>query len=659
MEQITAILLVLSAVLFLLLVFAALRLRSANRSSKTTITDARNIRKTAPYGLLTVNRSTGAILAANPAAAELFGRKPSELEGRSLEDFLTPTAGEENETSSVPGIPDGLTRFIRGDGFVTHLAVSPFANPEASQPAGTSTEEVDLMLVSQDARVAAEAALEDLEERYRAVISHAPALVYTIDLATGESSCDGDGTGFGTGDSGWLAALPGTPELPVHPEDASRLETLRAALGRPVVEEGASQGEQEEQDEAADPETTIEYRVLLEDRRELRLREEAWATPGGAEGPSFIRGVILDATRLRGLEDELDEALGINRAMMGVSGGGVAVRSAGRLFAVNPGGAEILGSTSEGLSGRAYLDFVHPDSERAARAGVRRTDRGDTEPKSRMVWLRDSGREVEVEVFAAPVRYAGDETAALLFFEDVTASERAKRKEVLLLEDLERRNARLEQFVLSTARNLASTLDDLDAATTRALDHPEDHDLRVASEKLSRMAEELSLLASLPDVSEGTSEPEEVDLSEIARAVSNRLEGGDATGRPPARERSVEMIVAGGLIVVGERKTLTRAMTGLVENAWRAAGRSPRPRIVVGRVERAEEPVFFVRDNGPGFDMAYAGSLFDPLRNEPPENGYGEGLSAASRIIERHCGQLWAESEPGKGATFYFTLQRP
>lgn len=640
MEQATTILAALSVVLFLLLVFTLFRLRSARRSKEEAESTTRNLREKAPYGLLTVNRDTGTILGANPAATELLGLGPTALEGKTVSELLATPAQYE----PAVGFPLGLTKFSRGDGSTTYLSVEVI---EEDTESGSQRDTTTLALTSEATRVRAEAALEDLEDRYREVISHASALVYTIDLSTGEDSHDG----------AWLGAVPGGPELPVNPEDEDRLKAFREALGEAASVDEEPGPETEPDDEAAHG-SVIEYRLttLEGGGREIQLREEARAVSASGERPPFIRGVILDITRLKEIEDKLDEALGMKRAMTRSSVVGIAVRSEGRLFEVNPAGAGILGSTPEELTGRVYLDFIHPDSERVARAGVRRTDRGDEEARSRMTWLRASGQEVEVEVFAIPLRYTRDEQAALLFFEDVTLRERTKRREVLRIEDLDRRNARLEQFVRAVSLDLAVSLTEIEAAVDPR-DTPDEtvstEALRHASGKMGRTVEELSSLASVPD---STGAGEEVDLSEVSRSASKSLGRDRTTDTDQTRERSVEVIVAGGLIVSGDRKTLTRAMTNLIENAWRAAGTSPRPRIVVGSVERAGEPVFFVRDNGPGFDMAHAGSLFDPMRDDLSGSGYGEGLPAASRIIERHGGHIWAESEPGKGATFYFTL---
>jgi light-regulated signal transduction histidine kinase (bacteriophytochrome) len=100
-------------------------------------------------------------------------------------------------------------------------------------------------------------------------------------------------------------------------------------------------------------------------------------------------------------------------------------------------------------------------------------------------------------------------------------------------------------------------------------------------------------------------------------------------------------------------------MENLLDNAWKFTGKEARPRIEFGRTIKAGKSVYFVRDNGVGFDMAYADKLFGAfqrLHTKEEFPGTGIGLATVRRIINRHSGHVWAEGEIGKGATFYFTL---
>ncbi len=101
-------------------------------------------------------------------------------------------------------------------------------------------------------------------------------------------------------------------------------------------------------------------------------------------------------------------------------------------------------------------------------------------------------------------------------------------------------------------------------------------------------------------------------------------------------------------------------MENLLGNAWKFTGKCPRPRIEFGCAQMENCRVFFVRDNGAGFDMTYKEKLFSPFQrvhSTADFPGDGIGLSTVQRVVSRHGGRVWAEGEPGKGAVFYFTLK--
>jgi len=111
--------------------------------------------------------------------------------------------------------------------------------------------------------------------------------------------------------------------------------------------------------------------------------------------------------------------------------------------------------------------------------------------------------------------------------------------------------------------------------------------------------------------------------------------------------------------VRGDPRLLRIVMGNLLNNAWKFTGKQPSARIELGVTERDGRPVYFVRDSGVGFDMAYSAKLFAPFyRLHPAEEspGTGIGLVTVQRIIGRHGGKVWAEGAVGQGATFYFTL---
>jgi light-regulated signal transduction histidine kinase (bacteriophytochrome) len=124
-------------------------------------------------------------------------------------------------------------------------------------------------------------------------------------------------------------------------------------------------------------------------------------------------------------------------------------------------------------------------------------------------------------------------------------------------------------------------------------------------------------------------------------------------------ERRVTFRITNGIVVNGDAKLLNIVLDNLIGNAWKYSGNREGTIIEFGVTEKEGQQAYFVSDNGPGFDMAYSEKLFIPFRRLPGAEefkGNGIGLATVERIIRRHGGRIWAESELGKGATFYFTL---
>ncbi len=144
-----------------------------------------------------------------------------------------------------------------------------------------------------------------------------------------------------------------------------------------------------------------------------------------------------------------------------------------------------------------------------------------------------------------------------------------------------------------------------------------------------------------------------VNLSELGEEIAQEL-------RATAPGRAVDFVIRIGLHVTGDRALLRALLTNLLGNAWKFTAHRPRARIELGTLPHAHgQGVFYVRDNGAGFDMTHAGRLFGPfqrLHSQDEFPGTGVGLATVQRIVSRHGGKIWAESTPDNGATFFFTL---
>jgi signal transduction histidine kinase len=143
-----------------------------------------------------------------------------------------------------------------------------------------------------------------------------------------------------------------------------------------------------------------------------------------------------------------------------------------------------------------------------------------------------------------------------------------------------------------------------------------------------------------------------VDLTALANAVASRL-------RERSPERDLDFAIASGLTASGDAGLLEIALTNLLDNAVKFTGPRRHARIEFGRQDCPPEEIFYVRDNGVGFDMAYAGMLFGAfqrLHKASEFPGAGIGLATTQRVIRRHGGRIWADAQPEKGAAFYFTI---
>ncbi|MBK5205477.1 MAG: PAS domain S-box protein [Polaromonas sp.] len=223
-------------------------------------------------------------------------------------------------------------------------------------------------------------------------------------------------------------------------------------------------------------------------------------------------------------------------------------------------------------------------------------------------------------------------------------------------------NQELEAFSYSVSHDLRSPLNTIDGFSQLLAKQLAESDNDKARHYLSRiragtaqMGQLIADLLSLARVSRAQLRSESVDLSALARGIL-----GECRARQP--ERQLALHVESDLQAQGDAGLLRVVLENLLGNACKFSSLQAQAEISVGqKLDAAGEPVFFVQDNGAGFDMAYADKLFQPFQRlhavaEFP--GTGIGLATVSRVIERHGGRLWADAAPGCGATFFFTLPK-
>jgi PAS domain S-box-containing protein len=226
-------------------------------------------------------------------------------------------------------------------------------------------------------------------------------------------------------------------------------------------------------------------------------------------------------------------------------------------------------------------------------------------------------------------------------------------------EDLQVANRDLESFSYSIAHDLRAPLASIDGFSQvleqqagQAIDGRNLHYVRRIRNAVRHMSELTDGLLLLARLARASLRREPVDLARLARdALEACLQ--------QAPQRQVELAMAPSLPAEGDPRLLAQVMGNLVGNAWKFTARTAQARIEIGMEQGDGQPVFFVRDNGAGFDMAYASRLFEAfqrLHASTEFEGTGIGLAIVHRIVDRHGGRIWAEASPGQGACFRFTL---
>jgi light-regulated signal transduction histidine kinase (bacteriophytochrome) len=224
---------------------------------------------------------------------------------------------------------------------------------------------------------------------------------------------------------------------------------------------------------------------------------------------------------------------------------------------------------------------------------------------------------------------------------------------------LEAANRELEAFAYAVSHDLRAPLRSmsgfsqiLQETAPPGLDEKSRHYLQRIHDASVRMSSLIDDLLNLSRIgrSELTARP--INLSQIAAEAA-------AAVRERHPTRDVQLEIAPEMEVSADPRLLRIALENLLSNAWKYTARCPQARVSVGTQAGDHGAVYFVRDNGVGFDMKYADKLFVPFQRLHPEAefpGSGIGLVTVQRILARHGGRVWADAKPDEGATFYFTL---
>ncbi|MDQ3495453.1 MAG: PAS domain S-box protein [Pseudomonadota bacterium] len=364
------------------------------------------------------------------------------------------------------------------------------------------------------------------------------------------------------------------------------------------------------------------------------------------------------------------------RLAMASSGIGMAIVDLqGRWLEVNPALERMLGYAAGDLVRRSLLEISHPDDIETSRQDIDRMARGELSVlEVPMRYLHRNGAVVWAQVNMATMCDAdGTPLYFIAQLRDISrerAAEQALQERTATLEqrvaertaELDRSYHQQELFAQGVSHDLRAPLRAIDSFTqllAKQYDAKLDETGRGYLERIRTASARLGgLIDALVELSRaGRSElkVEPVDLSLLADWAA-----ADQQELDP--ERTAEISVQPGMVVLGDERLLKRLLDQLLDNAWKFSRGADRVRIEVAGARGEQGLVVSVRDQGLGFDMRYADKLFEPFqRLHGPEQGGGNGLglAIATRIVERHGGRLWAESEPGSGATFHVALPAP
>lgn len=348
----------------------------------------------------------------------------------------------------------------------------------------------------------------------------------------------------------------------------------------------------------------------------------------------------------------------------------------GRILEFNAAAELAFGYSKDEAIGKDMASLIIPPSLRDAhREGLKRyMETGDAKllgRRTELSGMRADSSEFPIELAITRIEMDGPPVFSA-FIADITERKNAENEIRKLNAELEERvrertaqlelaNNELESFCYSVSHDLRGPLRAVDGFSEALVedmpsDLPEQSSRYLARIRAAtlRMGQLIDDLLNLSKVSRGDLTYTEVDLSAVSAEIVEGL-------RDQEPDRDVEVSIWERMTVDGDARLLRVALENLIANAWKFTAQVESPRIEIGSMRDGDRVVYFVRDNGAGFDMKYADKLFGAfqrLHRADEYPGTGIGLATVQRVVHRHGGRVWADAEPGKGAVFYFSLAR-
>lgn len=336
---------------------------------------------------------------------------------------------------------------------------------------------------------------------------------------------------------------------------------------------------------------------------------------------------------------------------------------------VNQAAIDLLGYSHDELVGIA-VERLMPEGYRSHHVKYRRdyTASPSVRPmgqSSELCAERKDGTQVPVEISLSPFD-RGDSIWVTAIVRDVSGRREHLQKINALNSQLASRsteleaiNKELEAFSYSVSHDLRAPLRAIDGFShtlaklyADKLDEKGQHRLQRIRDAAQKMGQLIDDLLVLSRISRAEVKKDDVDLSELAQQIIDELQEGDP-------ERDVHIRVAQNMTIFADRRLISVAVTNLLSNAWKFTSNEDSAEIEVGMGVQDDVTFYYIRDNGAGFNMEYAEKLFGAfqrLHDTTEFPGTGVGLATVQRVIHKHGGRVWAHSEEGHGATFYFSL---
>jgi PAS domain S-box-containing protein len=372
--------------------------------------------------------------------------------------------------------------------------------------------------------------------------------------------------------------------------------------------------------------------------------------------PLWVFGTHVDITERKKAEEERQKTLNRLKALLENSPSLVIVfNGKGTYMEVSKSAAKIIGLPAEEICGKTFYDIMPRD---VADDFMNTVNQLKTEHcainKVDVLNIEGEDRVFESRLF--PISIISSQTD-LFGSIAIDITERKKAEEALRRQASER--AAVDAFTNSVSHDLQAPLRRIKGFSEALMAECAGQLSDQASDYLRRINQQIDAMKDLTDgllqlslVVSQDLKIEEVNLTALALSHLEKLRRAEPL-------RLVETVVTPEMKAMGDSDLVSVALEKLLENAWKFTAGAEKAHIECGAIEEVGRTVYFIRDNGVGFDQQHSAELFTPfqkLHDEEDYPGIGIGLNMVYRIINRHGGEFWAEGEPGKGACFYFTL---